>query len=319
MDWLDTALAKRDGERARAALGTMNFGRRTTAREATRIVHAALERGVLVFDTANAYEDGESERILGEALRTRPEPSIVVTKVGARRVRGRPEGLAPSVLRGAALESRSRLGRDALDVLLLHQPDPQTPLRETLGELSALAREGVVRAWGLSNFASWQILDATHLAEALELPRPRLAQQLYNLLVRELEVEYLPFARAFGLHTAVYNPLAGGLLRAELGSSRFRKNRLYVERYFTERLRAEAAAYDSIARDAGLDLATLAVRFLDANRDVDSVVLGPATLEQLEGSLGALEAPLLDPAVLASCAAQHARYLGTTAHYARVQ
>lgn len=318
MDWLDTALAKRDDERACAALGTMNFGRRTPAREATRIVHAALERGVLVFDTANAYESGESERVLGEALRARPEPSIVVTKLGARRAEGQPEGLAPSVLRRAALESRSRLARDALDVLLLHQPDPRTPLRETLGELSALMREGVVRAWGVSNFASWQILDAMHLAEGLELPRPRVAQQLYNLLVRELEVEYLPFARAFGIHTAVYNPLAGGLLRAELGSSRFRKNRLYVERYFTDRLRAEAAAYDAIARDAGLDLATLALRFLGANRDIDSVVLGPATLDQLEASLGAIEASPLDPAVVAACAAQHARYLGTTAHYARI-
>ncbi len=294
----------------------MNFGRRTPAPEALRIVHRALELGVRVFDTANAYENGESERILGAALRGRPEEVVIATKVGLRRVRGEAEGLSAATIQKSVEESRVRLGRASIDVLYLHQPDPQTPFDETLNTVNALIADGKMSAWGMSNFASWQILEAIHLADAIGLARPRIGQYVYNLLIRELEIEFFAFASRFGVHTTVYNPLAGGLLTNGLDATRFRSNKLYQQRYFSERLRAEASAYAAVATDVGLSLSTLALQFLAATTPVDSVILGPATLAQLEDAVLALGSPL-SPEGIALVNARHRAYLGTTTHYAR--
>jgi aryl-alcohol dehydrogenase-like predicted oxidoreductase len=320
---LTEAFAKRPGDQGPAvALGTMNFGKRVLEPEAVPIIHAALERGVKVIDTANLYCDGESERIVGRALRSRGDV-IVATKVGLARVAGRPEGLAAARIHASVEESRRRLARDSLDVLYLHAPDRATPLEETADALAQLHAAGLVGAFGLSNHASWECLEWKRLAEERALPALVVAQQLYNLLVREIEVEFARFAERHALHTTVYNPLAGGLLsEVALATTpprggRFDGNALYKRRYFTDRLRAEAKAYHDLAAEGGLTLVELAYRFLASRKAVDSVLVGPSSRAHLDAALAALEQGPLKSELLRAVDARHAAYLGTDVHYTR--
>ncbi|MCI0673497.1 MAG: aldo/keto reductase [Myxococcaceae bacterium] len=308
---------------ALVTVGTMNFGTRTPAAEAERIVARALERGCVFFDTANLYGQGESERILGRAVKGRRTEVGIATKVGLARVRGRPEGLAPDTVRRSVDESLSRLGTDHLELLYLHAPDAETPAERTLDALAELMAAGKILHWGVSNFAAWQVLELRMLAQARGLPPPAVSQVLYNLLVRQVEVEYLPFTRRYPVHTTVYNPLAGGLLSGRYTSgaevpqgSRFDKNPLYQRRYWSPRMHALAVRYAEVAADAGMSLLQFSYAWLAAREGVDSVLVGPGTLAHLEAALDALAMPC-PPDLLARVDAVHREYLGTDASYAR--
>lgn len=316
-------LRPRTGGRAQLCVGTMNFGGRTGAAEAERIVAGALERGLPFFDTANSYGDGESERLLGRALRGRREAVGIATKAGLARVRGRPEGLSPQALSAAVEASLQRLGTDHVDLLYLHQPDPHTPAEQTLEALGRLLEAGKVRSWGVSNHGAWQLLELMRLAASAGLPPPAASQVLYNLLVRQLDVEYLPFTRRHPVHTAVYNPLAGGLLSGRYApgaaiapGSRFAGNRFYQRRYWSERLLSQAARLQALAADAGLSLLELAYAWLAQRDGVDSILVGPGSLEHLEAALAAVQRPL-SPELLARVEDAQRDYLGTDASYAR--
>src|SRR2546429_658566 len=134
-------------------VGTMNFGKRTPEPEARRIVDRALERGLDFFDTANAYVDGESERILGRALGERR--ARIATKAGI----GKPEGLAPDHIAQAIEDSLRRLGRERVDLYYFHKPDDSQPLEQSLRAMEKLIASGKVGAFGASNYASWQLLE----------------------------------------------------------------------------------------------------------------------------------------------------------------
>jgi aryl-alcohol dehydrogenase-like predicted oxidoreductase len=316
-------LAPRAGGRAALAVGTMNFGGRTSPAEAGRIVACALERGLPFFDTASSYGDGEAERVLGQALRGRREAVGIATKAGLARVRGKPEGLSPEALTSAVDASLQRLGTDFVDLLYLHQPDPHTPLEQTLDALGRLLQAGKVRGWGVSNHAAWQLLELQGLAKSAGLPPPAASQVLYNLLVRQLDVEYLPFTRRHPVHTAVYNPLAGGLLSGRYApgaaiaqGSRFAGNRFYQRRYWSERLLAQAARLAALAQTEGLGLLELAYAWLAQREGVDSILAGPGSVAHLEAALAALQRPL-SPALLARVDDAHRDFLGTDASYAR--
>lgn len=305
-------------------LGTMNFGRRTPGPEATRIVERALARGVARFDTANVYGDGKAERLLAAALRGTPRESVTLcTKAGLARVDGRDEGLSRDALVSAVHASIERLSTTYVDLLLLHKPDPETPIDATLDGVASLLAEGVVRDWGVSNFAAWQTLELVHAARARHLPPPSHAQQLYNLVHRELDVEFLPFASAHHLDVVAYNPLAGGLLSgAYTGGAptgqRLAKNPMYNARYGSEVLRARADGYAALAAAHGVSLLELALGFLAARRPagLTGVALGPATVAHLDASLIALEAQL-SASCLAAIEEAHRRELGTDTHYVR--
>ena len=137
---------------------------------------------------------------------------MVATKVGFGRVAGQPEGLAPDVLARSLAGSLERLGTDRVDVYYLHVPDHRTPIEQTLDGMKALVDSGRVLAWGVSNYAAWQILEMNGLAAAQGLAAPVVSQVLYNALHRQLDVEYFAFTRRHPIHTTVFNPLAGGLL-----------------------------------------------------------------------------------------------------------
>ncbi len=234
-DWLEPRPA---GAPVGIVCGTMNFGKRTPEDEAHRIVARALERGVTLFDTANAY--GDSELILGRALRGR-RGARIASKVGSRPAGGAREGLEAEVVLRACDESLQRLGVDRIDLYYLHWPDMRTPLEETLSALQKLIQAGKIAHWGVSNYASWQLVDMERICARTGLPRPTTAQQIYNLLVRQLDVEYWAFARQHPLHTTVYNPLAGGLLAGRAlrseppKGSRFDGNKMYQRRYLSDR------------------------------------------------------------------------------------
>ncbi|MGZ6125983.1 MAG: aldo/keto reductase, partial [Myxococcales bacterium] len=233
-------------------VGTMNFGKRTPEPEAHRIVRRALERGLTFFDTANAYVEGESERILGRALGPRRAQARIATKVGIGKL-SQPEGLAPERIAAAIEESLGRLGTDHVELYYFHKPDHSRPLEPSLRALEKLIKAGKVGAFGVSNFASWQLLEMTHAGL-----KPRVSQQMYNLLVRQLEIEYFRFAKKYAVHTTVYNPLGGGLLAGKLKrgaelppGSRFDKNPVYQKRYLTDRFFELADAFARLAAEAG--------------------------------------------------------------------
>jgi len=308
----------------RVALGTMNFGGRTPESEALKTLAMAVERGVTLLDTANIYAGGESERIVGKFLAGHRGQALVATKAGLGRGPGGPEGLSAAALRSALEASLRRLGADRVDLFYLHAPDPKTPLDETLVALGALHREGKIGAWGVSNFASWQIVEMFYRCDALGVPRPAVSQVLYNALVRQLDLEYSKFRVKYGLSTTIYNPLAGGLLAGRLApgaapepGSRFDKNALYQRRYLTDRMRELALELASIASDDGVSPVALAYRWLVGREVVDSVLVGPASAAHLDDALVALAAGPLPAATQRRVDDAWLRWSGTDASYAR--
>jgi aryl-alcohol dehydrogenase-like predicted oxidoreductase len=308
----------------RIALGCMNFGQRTAEVEAARIIARAAELGLTWLDTANVYNDGESERIVGRAIAGDRGRFLVATKVGLARTAGKAEGLSPARLLRAVDESLERLRVDSIDVYYLHAPDRATPLDETLSALADILRAGKARAWGVSNFASWQVLDAMNLADARGMPRPIVAQQMYNALIRQLDVEWFAFTCAHPIHTTVYNPLAGGILTgkharasAPAKGSRFDGNRMYQRRYWNERMFDFVDGLSAIAETEGIALVDLAYAFCAGRPGIDSVLLGPATVAQLDAGVEACRRPALEDSVRAKLDALHVAFQGTDAKYAR--
>ncbi|HTO97098.1 MAG TPA: aldo/keto reductase [Myxococcales bacterium] len=299
-------------------VGTMNFGKRTPEAESRRIVERALERGLTFFDTANAYVDGESERILGRALGAKRARAQIATKVGIGRSMSNAEGLAPERIAAALEESLGRLGTDHVELYYFHKPDHSRPLEDSLQAMEKLIKSGKVRAFGASNYASWQLLEMIQFGL-----KPRVSQQMYNLLVRQLEIEYFRFAHKYGVHTTVYNPLGGGLLAGKLkrgaelpAGSRFDKNPLYQKRYLTDRFFELADAFARLAAEAGRTPVELAYQWTAARPGVDSILLGPATVEQLDAAIDAVAKPL-PKEVIDKADEIHRTFQGTDASYAR--
>ena len=283
---------------ASLVLGCMNFGRRTPEAEAARILDCALAHGLRRLDTANSYGDGDGERLLGRLLRGRRDQVHLTSKVGLLRREGQPEGLAAARVLAACDESLLRLGTDHLDLYLLHAPDPAAPVDETLSALGTLLEQGKIAAWGISNFAAWQVAGLCAMARALGLPPPAEAQQLYNLLARQVEAEWLPFAAQQGLSTTAYNPLAGGLLAGghdfevrPAKAGRF-GNPYYRRRYWRRGLFQALDLLAPLAASAGLELPALALRWLRHRPGLAAVVVGPGSLEHLRAALAASPEPL---------------------------
>jgi aryl-alcohol dehydrogenase-like predicted oxidoreductase len=323
-DLLETVLKQRlPGETAKPFLGAMNFGKRTTEAESRSILARALELGVVHIDTANAYGEGVSETIVGDAVHAIREKVVIATKCGFGRVAGKPEGLSRERLREAADASLARLRTDWIDIYYLHVPDHDTPIDETLDGVAELVASKKIRAWGVSNYAAWQVVEMIQKSDARKMPRPIIAQQLYNVLLRQLDVEYFGFARQYAMHTTVYNPLAGGLLSGKhardgstQGGSRFDKNRLYQGRYFTDAMFDRVEALANLARAEKMSLLELSYAWLSGAPGVDSILLGPASVQQLEEGVSAC-ARGLTPEVRGLVDALYRMWLGTNTYYVR--
>jgi aryl-alcohol dehydrogenase-like predicted oxidoreductase len=194
-------------------LGTNNFGARCDLEESRAVIEAALDEGVTLIDTADIYSQGTSEEYIGESLAGRLDRVVIATKFGKPMDGGPdlPRG-SRDYIRWAAEGSLRRLRTDAIDVYQMHEPDPQTPIAETLAALHELVQEGTVRHIGSSNFSAQQIEDADRIARERGLIRFVSAQNHYSLVEREVEDEILPTCERLGIGMLPFFPLASGLL-----------------------------------------------------------------------------------------------------------
>jgi aryl-alcohol dehydrogenase-like predicted oxidoreductase len=288
-------------------LGGNNFGRRVD-REGTRaVVDAALEHGVTFFDTADIYGGhGRSEELLGEALAGRRDQVVLATKFGMDMGDGATRRGSRDYIRHSVEGSLRRLRTDVIDVYWLHQPDPQTPIGETLGALDELVRAGTVRAIGGSNFSAEQIDEADAVAREHGFTRFCAIQNRYSLLAREAERDVLPLCERLGLGFVPYFPLASGLLtgkyrRGEPGPAGARlsgREQIATDEQF--RLLEELERY---AAERELPMTTVAIGVLLARAVISSVIAGATKPEQVaanataarwtatEADLQALEEP----------------------------
>lgn len=177
---------------SRLVLGTMTFGDTADEATAARMVEEAIDAGITTIDTANAYVGGVTEDMLGRLLKGKRDGVILASKAGMPHAdHGGNSPLSPTGLRASVEASLRRLGVDSIDLFYLHQPDRATPLAATLTTIAELVDEGKLGALGVSNFAAWQVADVIHTAREVGAPQPVVAQQLYNLVARRLEEEYL--------------------------------------------------------------------------------------------------------------------------------
>jgi aryl-alcohol dehydrogenase-like predicted oxidoreductase len=312
---------------SRLVLGTMTFGDTVDEAGAATMLDVALEAGITGVDTANAYAGGTTEEILSRLLPGRRDRIVLATKAGMPHPDAGEHALLSARGMRAALEgSLRRLGVDHIDLFYLHQPDRSTPIAETLTAVAEFVAEGKVRALGVSNYAAWQISEIAHIAAEVGAPRPVVAQQLYNLLARRVEEEYLEYARTSGLSTMVYNPLGGGLLTGRHsfeqtpGSGRFGDSRLaamYRQRYWDARLFDAIGRLTEIAGQAGISLTELSLRWLLGRDGVDAVLLGGSRVEHLGANIAAAQAGPLPDDVVAACDEVGAQLRGPMPAYNR--
>jgi len=279
-------------------LGCNNFGRKLDADGTRAVVAAALDHGINFFDTADIYgtPHGASEELLGAALKGRRDDVIVATKFGNDMggANGPDWGARGSrrYLVRAVEASLCRLGTDYLDLYQIHQPDPDTPIDETLSTLDSLVRAGKVRYLGNSNFAGWQIADAAWTAKAGHLTPFVSAQNQYSLLVRDVETEVIPACQRYGLGLLPFFPLASGLLTGKYrrGEAAPPGTRLAGDRY-ADRLASapwdKVEALESFAKTRGLSLLDVAIGGLAAKPAVASVIAGATTPEQVAANVAA--------------------------------
>lgn len=310
---------------SRVSFGTMTFGSQADQAAATRMVDQCLEAGINFFDTANMYNAGVAESFLGRALGKRRASAIVATKVW-NRMGPEPDdaGLSRAAILKAIDASLGRLGTDYVDLYYLHQPDYSVPIEETLEVMDELVRAGKVRHLAVSNYAAWQVGEIHCLCEKKGYPPPYVSQPMYNLLARGIEEEYLPFAKHFGVAVVPYNPLAGGLLTGKHArdsepqqKSRFDNNPLYRKRYWHDDYFAAVDDLSEIARQAGKSLVELALQWLLAQPQVDSIILGASRPEQLTENLKACDSGTLDATTLEACDKVWKRLRGITPRYNR--
>ena len=281
-------------------LGTMTFGDRTSADEARAIVAAARDAGVNFIDTADAYVKGESERIVGAAIKPHRRQWILATKAGnVLTARPHDGGLSRRWLVAACEDSLRRLGTDWIDIYYLHKDDWATPIAETVGAIGDLIRAGKIRYFGVSNYHGWRIAEVVRECARQNVPPPVVCQPYYNLLNRMPEVEILPACDHFGIGVAAYSPIARGVLSGKYaadgtapGDSRAA---VRDERFLETEHRAESYAIAqqlaAHAQRTGRTSTAFALAWLWANRIVSSVVAGPRTLAQWHDYTAALGTP----------------------------
>jgi aryl-alcohol dehydrogenase-like predicted oxidoreductase len=301
----------------------MTFGSQVDASEAQRIVDFSLANEVNFFDTANVYNQGESERILGSSIAGRRAGIVLASKVRGKMTADGYEGLSRAAIFRAVDASLKRLGTDYLDIYYLHHPDYAVPIEESLETMERLVEAGKIRFPALSNYAAWQVTEAQWIASDKGYTPATVTQPLYNLLARGLEQEYLPMCRRFGVFTCIYNPLAGGLLTGKqqethpLPGTRFDNNRTYLNRYWHPAFFEAVGELSAAAAAHGRSLVSVALNWLWHHTHADCIILGASRLDQYRQNLAALEDGPLHPDLLGVCDAVWAKLRGVTPQYNR--
>jgi aryl-alcohol dehydrogenase (NADP+) len=267
--------------------------------EGIRMIHKALDAGINFIDTADRYSRGESEEIVGKALKGRRDQVVLATKVNGPMVDDpNQQGNSRRWITQAVEGSLRRLQTDHIDLYQIHRPSPDTDIEETLSVLTDLMRDGKVRAIGSSTSPVSEIVEAQWVAERRGLSRFRTEQPPYSILDRGIEREVLPVCEKYGMGVMVWSPLSKGLL-----TGRYRKGQAMPDSLrarFMPKQMSDERSLDAVeqliplAEEAGLSLMHMAMGFVTAHRGVTSAILGPRTMEQLDGLLAGAEVRLSD-------------------------
>lgn len=321
-----TVLAGTGVEVSTVCLGTMTFGSQVTEPEAARMVDYSLDQGVNFLDTANVYNNGVSEEIVGRVLGRRRSRVVVATKVRGKMSVGDESyvGLSAQCIRRAAEDSLRRLGTDYIDIYYLHMPDRDVEILETLGEMDRLRQEGKVRWIGTSNYAAWQMAEIAVLSRDHGFQEPSVAQPMYNVLARGIEQEYVEFTGRYRVANVCYNPLAGGLLSGKqsladgpIPGTRFDGNKMYLDRYWHGEYFRAVESLKRVGTGLGISLAELALRWVFHRPGADCVILGASRFAHVEANIEASQGDALPKEALAACDAAWQRLRGPTPQYNR--
>jgi aryl-alcohol dehydrogenase-like predicted oxidoreductase len=284
-------------------LGTMMFGAWGNADhdDSIRIIHKALDEGINFVDTADVYSAGESEEIVGKALKDRRDDVVLATKFFM------PMGEGPNMRGGsrrwimtAVENSLRRLQTDHIDLYQVHRPDPEVDVEETLSALTDLVTQGKVRSIGSSSYSGSQIVEAQWAARDRHLQRFRTEQPPYSLLTRGIELDVLPTAQRHGMGILTYSPLSGGWLSGSWSadSSPTSPARQRLAARFdmdlpeNQRKLEAVQQLQQVADDAGLTMIELAIAFVINHPAVTSAIIGPRTMDQLDSQLPAADVAL---------------------------
>lgn len=279
-------------------LGTMMFGGPTGEAEAARILAHAREAGINFLDTANAYNEGRSEEVVGRLVRRERGWWVVATKLANPMGSGpNDRGLSRRHCFDAVEASLGRLGLETIDILYLHKEDPTTPLAETVRAVADLIGQGKVLHFGLSNHRAWRIAEICRLCDEMGVDRPVVSQPLYNALNRQAEREELPVCGHYGLGIAPYSPLARGVLTGKYAaaappapdSRAGRADKRLMETEFRPESLRLAEVIAEHARGRGITPGQFAIAWVLNNALVTAPIAGPRTFEQWQEYLGALD------------------------------
>jgi aryl-alcohol dehydrogenase-like predicted oxidoreductase len=272
-------------------LGCNNFGQRTDLESSRKVIHKAIDLGITLFDTADIYAGlGGSETVLGEVLGDRRKDIVLATKFSKPMATdGTKQGASRRYIMSAVEASLRRLKTDYIDLYQQHDYDPLTPIEETLRALDDLIRQGKVRYIGNSNFPSWRIAQAEHVARAINVNHFISCQDEYSLVVRDIEKELLPAAREYNLGLLPFFPLASGLLTGKYQrgaaapqDTRFGKSPALRDRYVTPRNVDMVEKLQAFAQARGRTMLELAFSWLSAQPLVASVIAGATRVEQVD-------------------------------------
>lgn len=278
-------------------LGCNNFGRALDVDQTRTVVHKALDLGVTLFNTADVYGGrGRGEEFLGAALGARRKDIVLLTKFGKKMdAAGTLMGGSRRYIMSAVEASLRRLGTDWIDVYEMHDPDPRTPIEESLRALDDLVRQGKVRYIACSHYEGWRLVESRWISRVNNLSGFIACEDEYSLLQRNAERDLFPAMRQHGVSLLPYYPLASGLLTGKYqrghappaGSRIARAERDYAGKYFTDRNWSRIEALTFFARERGVDMLDVALGWLAANPLVGSVIAGATSAAQVAANVNA--------------------------------
>lgn len=277
--------------------GTLSFGGDADQAMSARMYRAVRDAGINFIDTADQYNGGRAEEILGELMRGERDSLVIATKCfHATGPDMNARGASRRHITHALEASLRRLKTDRVEVLFLHKYDPLTPIEESLRALEDLVRAGKVLYPAVSNYAAWQTQDAVGIQHAAGWARLEVTQPLYNLVKRQAEVEILPQAAAKGIAVTPYSPAAGGLLTGKYmvpgTQGRFVDNKPYDTRYGEKWVQETTAAFARFCKEHGFHPVSAAVAWVGAHPAVTAPIVGARNTDQLQASLDSVKIPM---------------------------
>ncbi len=291
-----TQFGKTGLEVSEIALGTMTFGAESSKKESYNMFALSREYGINLFDCANKYANGESERILGECIKDCRDKVIITTKAGSKVDEDRNSiGLSRKHLMLELEKSLKRLDSHYIDIYFLHYFDPYTAIEETLRFLDDATKQGKILYSGVSNWSAWQSMKSIHISKTNYLNSIDCVQPMYSLIKRQAEVEILPLAKDQQLGVMTYSPIASGLLTGKYdkidknANVRLNEKEYYNQRYQKDIYYETSRKFYNFAIQNDYDPAALAISWANHHESVNSSIMGARNIEQLKSNLKSLD------------------------------